>query len=166
LAWVSVACAGAAAASTTPPSEPSLASTIAASMEGVQLEVVGGGAAAPGGSTVLFVHHGGRAAEVYWTTDGWCLSRVYTWKVEHATSSTSFELAYDVDHQYTDCVMAGVDHQVLAVSAAHHMLGQTSYDGVYTSGSGDAVVRTQCTSIWDYPSPCGFSAAAAMVPDL
>jgi hypothetical protein len=163
---MSTACAEAAAASTTSSSSPSLESIIAASMEGVQLEVVGGGAAAPGGSTMLFVHHGARAAEVYWTTDGWCLSRVYTWRVQHATSSTSFDVAYDVDQQYTDCVMAGERHSVLAVSAAHHLIGQASYDGVYTSGSGDAVVRTQCTPQWDYPSPCGFRAAAALVPDL
>jgi hypothetical protein len=144
----------------------SLADAIAAGMEGAQLDVFGGGRATPGATTTMFVHHGDRAAEAYWTTDGWCLSRVYTWSVENVVSATEFDVRYDVQQQYTDCVMDWGRQLVLHVTDVDHLVGQTSYVGAYTSPFQTATVRTKCTSRWNTPSPCGFSEASAVLPEL
>ncbi len=142
----------------------SLEQVIAAGMEGVQLDVWEGGAPSPGRTTTLFVHHGDRAAMLYWTTDGWCLARVYSWSVERAVSVSDFEVRYVPQQEFGDCVMAGDAVDVLkVVDVAHTARG----DSVLASWNAATwTVRTTCPGAWNGPTPCGFAGVAALVPDL
>jgi hypothetical protein len=140
-----------------------LESTIAAQFEGVQLDVWGGGQPSPGSTTTAFVHHGSRAAEMYWKTDGWCLARVYTWSVQHAVSEESFTVRYEVDEQFTDCVVDTSDVLELNVFDVQHDLHGATYFGAYPD---TWTVRTQCTATWNSSSPCGFADVAALVPEM
>jgi hypothetical protein len=141
----------------------SLAGRIAEGFQGVQLDVYFGGDPAPGGSTVMFFHQGSWAAEVYWKTDGWCLSKMYSWKVVDAVSETEFAVEYTVVEEHPDCVMTWGRHLTLEVHDAHDVEGMTVFDGEYTVPFQVATVRTSCTGRWDAPAPCGFDEPAALV---
>jgi hypothetical protein len=141
-----------------------MVASITAELEGVQLDVWGGGEPAPGGTTSMFVHHGDRAAEVYWTTDGWCLARVYTWSLRHVLSDRAFDIHYEMDDQFTDCVMDGSDALDLRVFDVQHSAnGATTYQGAYAE---TWTVRTKCSTTWNAAAPCGFNEAAAVVPEM
>ena len=137
---------------------------IANRMEGAQLDVLRGGAPTPGATTEIVFHHGNWAAEVYWKTDGWCLARVYTWRVLDAVSETQFRLDYRVTQEYTDCIMHWGDHQRLDVTGVRTVNGLTTLDARYGPPSDEPTTRTVCSMQWDDGSPCGFGAAAAVRP--
>jgi hypothetical protein len=140
---------------------PALESAIATAMQGSQLDVWGGGEPAPGGTTTMFVHRGHRAAEVYWTTDGWCVSRLFTWSVEHAVSATRFDVRYVANRKFADCVVASDDELVLEVFDESQTSGQRVMFGAYPSTDGTWTTRTTCSIRESAPAPCGFPAAAA-----
>lgn len=133
---------------------------IAASLEGVQLDVWNGGRPSPGGSTTLFVHHDQWAAELYWKTEGWCLAHEYSWTVDDAVSAREFRVVYQVEQEYTDCVMAWGDTLSLSVTSR----GSEWLDGRYTVPFEQHTQRTVCSTAWDDPAPCGFVDAAALLP--
>lgn len=162
LLFVAVSCGGRKAAepSDSTPSS-SFESTIAASMQGAQLDVWGGGMPSPGGSTSMFFHRGDRAAEVYWTTNGWCVARLFTWSVERATSATRFDVRY-VTHRSFDGCVAGTDHDlVLEVYDQSQSNGGRTLFGSYPDIDGTWTTRTACAVGPATVSPCGFPAAAA-----
>lgn len=142
--------------------DPALEERIAGEMEGVQLDVWGGGRASPGRTTSMFFHHGDWAAQTYFTTDGWCLSRVYSWEVLSATSEQEFRLEYSVVEEFPDCVMPFGDELSFHV---HSRSGEW-LDGEYVGPYDEYAQRTVCATAWDDPIPCGFADAAALVNDL
>ena len=142
--------------------DPALESRIAAEMEGVQLEVWGGGEATPGRTTSMFFHHGDRAAQAYLTTDGWCLSRLYSWEVLSAVNDQEFRLEYTVTEEFPECVMPFGDELSFHV----HSRSSEWLDGEYVTPYDEYAQRTVCAETWDDPIPCGFADAAALVKDL
>lgn len=128
---------------------------------GVMLDVWGGGDPSPGSTTTMFVHRGDRAAELYWTTGGWCLARVHRWALESVYSGRAFDAVYTVQQRFPDC-MAGDESSVrFRVFDVHRIGGATVYvgadDEMWTE-------RTLCGSVWGPAGPCGFPGAAAAVP--
>lgn len=146
-------------AATTIPAETALDAQISSAMQGAQLDVWGGGTPSPGGSTSMFFHRGHRAAEVYWTTDGWCVARLFTWSVERATSVTRFEVRYVTDRMFDDCVAAGEDELVLEVHDAARASGGQTLFGSYPDVNGTWTIRTACPTTG--AAPCAFPGAAA-----
>jgi hypothetical protein len=131
-------------------------------MEGVQLEVWGGGRASAGRTTSMFFHHGDRAAQAYLTTDGWCLSRLYSWEVLSATSEQEFRLEYTVTEEFPDCVMPFGDELSFHV----HSRSSEWLDGEYVTPYDQYAQRTVCAAAWDDPIPCGFADAAELATAL
>lgn len=164
MAWLVMAAAMVSCA-TAEAAAPSPEAGIVRSMQGVQLDVWGGGAPAPGRTTTMFVHHGDRAAELYWTTDGWCLARVLRWTVEDAQSATSFTIRYVAVEQHTACLMDSGDVELLRVVEVHDGGGPVTMTGLWTTND-TWTVRTRCSEYWDAPAPCGFIEAFALVPSL
>jgi hypothetical protein len=147
-------------------SATSLAHRIARSFEGAQLDVWGGGTPKPGSTTSMFFHHGTWAAEVYWTTDGWCLSRVYDWSVVDAVNEQRFSVEYRVVQEFPSCVN-GFGHRLLLKVAGDGRAGDRStFTAAYVAPFEQPTVRTICSTAWDDPSPCGFPAAAVMRPNM
>ena len=142
--------------------DPTLESSIAAEMEGVQLEVWGSSEPSPGRTTSMFFHHGDRAVQTYFTTDGWCLSRVYSWKVLGAESDQTFRLQYTVEEEHPECAMPFGDELSFHV----HSRSSEWLDGEYVTPYDHHAQRTVCATEWDDPIPCGFADAAALVADL
>jgi hypothetical protein len=142
--------------------DPELEARIADELEGVQLEVWGGGRASPGRTTSMFFHHGDWAAQTYFTTDGWCLSRTYSWKVLGAESEQTFRLEYTVVEEFPDCAMPFGDELSFHV----HSRSREWLDGEYVTPYDHGAQRTVCAEVWDDPIPCGFADAAALVADL
>ncbi len=142
--------------------DPALEASIAAEMEGVHLEVWGSSRPSPGRTTSMFFHHGDRAAQAYFTTDGWCLSRVYSWQVLGAENDQTFRLQYTVEEEYPDCAMP------FGGELSFHVHSRSSewLDGEYVTPYDHAAQRTVCAEEWDDPIPCGFADAAALVADL
>lgn len=142
--------------------DPALEARIADELQGVQLEVWGSGQPSPGRTTSMFFHVGDRAAQTYFTTDGWCLSRVYSWKVLGAEDEQTFRLQYTVEAEYPDCAMPFGDELSFHV----HSRSSEWLDGEYVTPFDHHAQRTVCASEWDDPIPCGFADAAALVADL
>lgn len=162
LLFVAVSCGGrtdAEPSDSTPSS--SFESTIAASMQGAQLEVWGGGVPAPGGTTSMFVHRGNRAAEVYWTTNGWCVARLFTWSLEHVVSATRFDIRYVADRKFERCVQGAADDLVLQVYDESQSNGVSVQLGAYPALESTWVTRARCSVGASATAPCGFTAAAA-----
>lgn len=136
---------------------------VAASLQGVQVDVWDGGAPSPGRTTTMFVHRGDRALELYWTTDGWCVARAFTWRLEHVRARDSFDVLYSVIRQDTDCVMEEGDSVRYRVVAVDEAEGRTTWTGSYVREGGQWSVRTACAARWDAPSPCGFADAGALI---
>ncbi len=134
--------------------------------QGVQLDVYGGGDPAPGGTTTMLVQHGRWAAELYWKTDGWCLSRVYDWAVSHAVTESRFDVQYRVVQEHDDCVMGWGTRMVLAVDQAAVVDGRATWSGSYRLPAVQPTVRTQCSADWQDPAPCGFADAAELLAGL
>ncbi len=143
-----------------------LQGAISEELQGVQLDVYGGGEPAPGGTTTMLVQHGHWAAELYWKTDGWCLSRVYQWAVSNALSESRFDVQYLVGRELDDCVMSWGTRMVLSVEHAGVVDGRVTWFGTYRLPAEQATVRTQCSSDWRDPAPCGFADAADLVAGI
>jgi hypothetical protein len=146
-------------AATTIPAEPALGAQISSAMQGAQLDVWGGGTPSPGGSTSMFFHRGHHAAEVYWTTNGWCVARLFTWSVERASSATRFDVRYVTDRTFDDCVAAGGDELVLEVYDEARAKGGWTLFGSYPDAHHTWTTRTACPTTG--AAPCGFPGAAA-----
>ena len=162
---VMVSCATAEAAARSTDGPRSLEAVIAESMQGAQLDVWGGGSPSPGRTTTLFVHHGHAAAELYWTTDGWCLARELRWTIEDVHSATNFRVRYVATEQYPSCLMDTGRVEELQVVGTDDAAGLLRLTAVWRPGD-TWTVRTRCSVRWDDPAPCGFTEVFALVPSM
>jgi surface antigen len=127
------------------PSSTGLTDSIAASLEGIHVDVLGGGDPAPGRTTTVLAHSGTTAVESYWTTDGWCRSRVYSWEVTDVVDATRFTLAYQVEWEDTSCMSHWGDDITLDVTSVRRVGGDTVIEGGYDSVWDEPTVRTVCS---------------------
>jgi hypothetical protein len=89
---------------------------------------------------------------------------VYSWSLRHVLSDRAFDIHYEMDDQFTDCVMDGSDALDLRVFDVQHSAnGATTYQGAYAE---TWTVRTKCSTTWNAAAPCGFNEAAAVVPEM
>ena len=151
---------GALAAGPAATSDLDVEQRIVASMQGAQLDVWVGGEPAPGRTTTMFVHRGLRAAELYWTTDGWCLARTFAWRLEHVQSDVAFDVRYTVDGQDTRCLMDDGDTLVVRLFDIGRVDGRRTWAGANSTPATGWTQRTHCTPAWDDPAPCGFPVEA------
>ena len=140
-------------------SSSATAASVADALQGVQLDVLGGGAPAPGGTTTVFVQQGDRATELYWKTDGWCVSREYSWSVTDVADAYHFSVDYHVVREHTDCVQHWGSDMRLMVSGARVVDGHTVYEGTYGDPLAAATTRTVCTTEPVTLTPSNFGAA-------
>lgn len=116
-----------------------LGDSIADSLEGIHVDVLGGGDPSPGRTTTVLAHSGTTAVESYWTTDGWCRSRVYSWKVTDVVDATRFTIDYQVEWEDTSCMSHWGDDIRLDVTSVRQVEGDTVIEGRYDS-------------VWDEPT--------------
>jgi hypothetical protein len=126
-------------------SSTELADSIAASLEGIHVDVLGGGDPSPGRTTTVVTHSGQTAVENYWTTDGWCRSRVYSWEVTDVVDATRFTIAYHVEWEDSSCMSHWGDDIALEVTSVRQVEGDTVIEGRYDSVWDEPTVRTVCS---------------------
>ncbi len=146
---------------------PTLKEQIAASFQGVQLDVIGG-APAPGATTMFFQVGEWAAMGLWRTADSWCVSDAYDWTVTGATSPTDFTVDYVQSAVFPECPDAGdFDKEfTFHVTGVREESGRTLYDGTYTHPGGIEfpAVRTVCSATWDDPDRCGIETPGLEVP--
>lgn len=122
-----------------------LAESIAASLEGTHVDVLGGGDPSPGRTTTVLTHSGRTAVESYWTTDGWCRSRVYSWTVTDVVDAARFTIAYQVEWEDTSCMSHWGNDITLEVTSVRQVGADTVIEGRYGSVWDEPTVRTVCS---------------------
>lgn len=143
-----VGCTAAGAAAPVGQPRPDVADSptaaIAASLDGVHLDVLGGGDPSPGRTTTRVAHSGHTAVEDYWTTDGWCRSRTYDWQVTDVIDPQHFTIRYEVTWEDTSCMSHWGDEIGLVVTDVSSVDGHTVIEGRYDSVWDEPTVRTVC----------------------